>query len=325
MSAPLLSVRGLTAELGAGAQRVTALRAVDFDIRRGEIAAIVGESGSGKSTAAMALARLNEGPQGRLSGEVLFEGTDVLSMDGRSLRALRGQGIAMVFQDAMAALNPCETIGDQIAEAMVVHDARGWRDARAHAVRLLGEVGMPEPARRAGLYPHEMSGGQRQRAMIALGLACDPALLIADEPTTALDVTVQGQILALLKSIVARRDMALILITHDLGVVAALADQVLVMYAGRIVEAAPVAQFFDAPRHPYSADMIEAASMALDASGRLATIPGRPPHPGDVGESCAYAPRCARATERCRAALPPLEGSAERRAACFHPLGGAGS
>ncbi|WP_299790519.1 ABC transporter ATP-binding protein [uncultured Marivita sp.] len=320
MSAPLLSVRGLTAELGSGAQRVTALRAVDFDVRRGEITAIVGESGSGKSTAAMALARLNEGPQGAFSGEVRFDGMDVLSLNSRALRSLRGQGIAMVFQDAAAALNPCETIGDQIAEAMVVHKARDWRAARAHAIELLGEVGMPEPARRAGLYPHEMSGGQRQRAMIALGLACDPALLIADEPTTALDVTVQGQILALLKSIVARRDMGLILITHDLGVVAALADQVLVMYAGRIVEAAPVAEFFDAPHHPYSGDMITAASVALDAGGRLATIPGRPPHSGDVGESCAYAPRCARASNQCRAALPSLEPHGTRRRACFHPL-----
>jgi oligopeptide/dipeptide ABC transporter ATP-binding protein len=322
MSAPLLSVRGLTAELGSGAQRVTALRAVDFDVRRGEITGIVGESGSGKSTAAMALARLNEGPQGALSGRIQFNGTDVLSLDNGELRALRGQGIAMVFQDTMAALNPCETIGDQIAEAMVVHKARGWRDARAHAVELLDEVGMPESARRAELYPHEMSGGQRQRAMIALGLACDPALLIADEPSTALDVTVQGQILALLKSIVAQRNMGLILITHDLGVVAALADQVLVMYAGRIVEAAPVADFFDAPHHPYSGDMIAAASVTLDSDGRLATIPGMPPHSGDVGESCAYAPRCSLATAQCRAALPSLEQRGARRRACFHPLDG---
>jgi len=327
MTTPLLQVRGLTARLGTGAAQVTAVSDLGFDVGRGEILAIVGESGSGKTTAAMALSRLNEGPGGQLSGQVLFDGVDVLSLNRRALRTLRGQGIAMVFQDARAALNPCERVGDQIAEAMVVHGARRWTQARRQAVALLAEVGLPEPERRATLFPHELSGGQMQRAMIALGLACDPGLLIADEPTTALDVTVQAQVLALLKSVVARRNMALILITHDLGVVASIADRVLVMYAGRIVEEAEVGKFFAAPRHPYSRDMIRAASIALDASGRLATIPGRPPRPQDIGDGCAYAPRCAQRQAGCATLRPaltvhPTAGDAglPHRFACLHPI-----
>lgn len=325
MTTPLLSVRSLTARLGIGAGRITAISDLDFEVRRGEIVAIVGESGSGKSTAAMALSRLNEGPAGELSGQITFDGVDVLSLSRRALRELRGKGIAMVFQDAMAALNPSERIGDQIAEAMVVHKTHGWGEARRQAVSLLAEVGLPEPERRARLFPHELSGGQRQRAMIAVGLACNPGLLIADEPTTALDVTVQAQILALLKSIVAHRDMALIVITHDLGVVAGIADRVLVMYAGRIVETAPARDFFEAPHHPYSRDMIRAASVARDDKGRLATIPGRPPRPTDIGPGCPYAPRCARVRDDCTKVRPDLVHQEERAVACWHPVPEAGS
>ncbi|WP_417600085.1 ABC transporter ATP-binding protein [Pararhodobacter oceanensis] len=325
MSNYLLSVRSLTVRLGAGLRRITAISDISFDVSRGETVAIVGESGSGKSTAAMALSRLNEGPAGSLTGAIHFDGVDVLSLSRRALRDLRGKGIAMVFQDAMSALNPCERIGDQIAEAMVMHNTHNWADARIEAVRLLAEVGLPEPERRARLYPHELSGGQRQRAMIAVGLACNPSLLIADEPTTALDVTVQAQILALLKSIVARRNMALIVITHDLGVVAGIADRVLVMYAGQIVEEAPVRRFFDSPRHPYSCDMIRAASVARDAQNRLATIPGRPPQLSDRRQGCSYAPRCAWASETCKKVAPELVAHEDRAVACWHPVLGSNS
>ncbi len=322
MSAPLLSVEALSVAFGPPGRRLAAVADVSFELAAGEVLAIVGESGSGKSASAMALARLNEGPAAALGGRITLSGRDVLSMRPAQLRALRGQGVAMVFQDASAALNPCETVGDQIAEAIVVHGTAGWRAARARAVELLAEVGLPEPARRARLYPHELSGGQRQRAMIALALACDPALLIADEPTTALDVTIQAQILGLLTRLVADRRMGMILITHDLGVVAGVADRVAVIYAGRIVETAPVEALFARPRHPYTRDLIAAASPAPDASGRLASIPGAPPGLGARPPGCAYAPRCASATERCRTHRPALEPMGPGRAACWHPVGG---
>ena len=235
MTTPLLDVSDLSVAFGPEGARLSAVDRVSFTVAAGETLAIVGESGSGKSATAMALARLNEGPGAALSGRILLQGKDVLRLSPADLQDLRGRGVAMIFQDAMTALNPCETIGDQIAEALIVHGQANRRTAQARAVEVLGEVGLPEPARRAGLYPHEVSGGQRQRAMIAVALACDPALLIADEPTTALDVTIQAQILALLTRLVTERNMGMILITHDLGVVAGVADRVAVVYAGRIV------------------------------------------------------------------------------------------
>jgi oligopeptide/dipeptide ABC transporter ATP-binding protein len=319
MTAALLEVEGLSVAFGPLGARLSAVEDVSFAVAAGEIVALVGESGSGKSATAMALARLNEGPATALSGRVTLSGRDVLGMDGAALRDLRGRGIAMVFQDAAASLNPCETVGDQIAESIVVHGRGGWRAARARAVELLAEVGLPEPGRRAGLYPHELSGGQRQRAMIALALACDPALLIADEPTTALDVTIQAQILALLKRLVAARGMGLLLITHDLGVVAGMSDRVLVIYSGRIVEAAPVEVLFAAPRHPYTRDLIDTAAASPDAAGRLAAIPGAPPRLDARPPGCAYAPRCRRATERCRGERPALAALGAGLAACYHP------
>lgn len=320
MTSPSISVEALRVSFGPEGARLPAVRDVTFAVAPGEILAIVGESGSGKSATAMALARLNEGPGTRIEGRIDFGGRDVLSMSRAELRELRGRGIAMVFQDAMTALNPCETIGNQIAEAVVVHGAADWKGARERAVRLLAEVGLPEPARRAGLYPHELSGGQRQRAMIALALACDPGLLIADEPTTALDVTVQSQILALMTGLVQSRSMAMILITHDLGVVAGVADRVAVMYSGQIVEEAPVEALFEAPHHPYTRDLIAAARIAPDESGHLVAIDGAPPRLGEAGQGCAYAPRCRRATERCAAVEPPLAEIGSGRAACWHPV-----
>ncbi len=319
MTAPLLEVAGLSVAFGPDGDRLAAVEGVSFSVGPGEVLAIVGESGSGKSATAMALARLNEGPGTALSGRISLQGKDVLDLSPAALQDLRGRGIAMVFQDGMTALNPCETIGDQIAEALIVHGRAGRRAARTRAVELLAEVGLPEPARRARLFPHEISGGQRQRAMIAIALACDPALLIADEPTTALDVTIQAQILALLTGLVTRRNMGLILITHDLGVVAGVADRVAVIYAGRIVEEAAVEALFAAPHHPYTRDLIAAASVTPDADGRLSAIPGAPPRLGARGAGCAYAPRCRKATARCTTEQPDLAQLGGVRVACWHP------
>ena len=318
MSGALLEVNGLSVAFGRAGRRLTAVQEVCFSVGHGEIVTLVGESGSGKSAIAMALARLNEGPGTEISGSVRLAGCEVLALDDASLRQLRGRGIAMVFQDAAAALNPCETVGNQIAESLVIHGRLGWRAARAGAVDLLEEVGLPEPARRARLYPHELSGGQRQRAMIALALACDPRLLIADEPTTALDVTIQAQILALLKHLVSSRGMGMLLITHDLGVVAGMADRVLVIYAGRVVEAGPVSGMLAAPRHPYTRDLINAVAEP-DANGRLAAIPGAPVRLDARPDGCAYAPRCRRACARCREGRPPLLSLGIGSAACFDP------
>ncbi|MFQ6550350.1 ABC transporter ATP-binding protein [Aestuariibius sp. 2305UL40-4] len=319
MTAQLLDVADLSVAFGPDGARLAAVKGVSFSVAPGEVLAIVGESGSGKSATAMALARLNEGPGADLSGRIGLQGREVLKLSPADLQELRGRGIAMIFQDAMSALNPCETIGDQIAEALIVHGKATRRAARTRAVELLAEVGLPEPDRRAALYPHEISGGQRQRAMIAVALACDPALLIADEPTTALDVTVQAQILALLTGLVATRNMGLILITHDLGVVAGVADRVAVMYAGRLVEAAPVEALFAAPHHPYTRDLIAAASAAPDANGQLASIPGAPPNLGSGDTGCAYAPRCRKASPRCTAERPDLAPLGTSRVACWHP------
>ncbi len=319
MSPPLLDVGDLSVSFGPRHGRHAAVEGVSFSVSRGETLAIVGESGSGKSATAMALARLNEGQGATLSGEIKLEGKEVLSLSPRELQGLRGRGAAMIFQDATAALNPCETIGDQIAEALIVHGQADRRAARARAVELLAEVGLPEPDRRARLYPHEISGGQRQRAMIATALACGPSLLIADEPTTALDVTIQAQILALLMSLVERWNMGLILITHDLGVVAGVADRVAIIYAGRIVEEAPVEALFSTPEHPYTCDLIAATSRKPDAAGRLAAIPGVPARLSLRGEGCAYAPRCRKAAARCRMERPELEAHGPGRLACWHP------
>lgn len=321
MSSALLEVEDLSVAFGAADAPLRAVEGISFAVAPGEIVALVGESGSGKSATAMALARLNEGPGAAIGGSIRLKDRDVLAMSPTELRDLRGKGIAMVFQDAMTALNPCETIGDQIAEAIVVHENTSWRAARTRAVDLLSEVGLPEPARRARLYPHEISGGQRQRAMIALALACDPGLLIADEPTTALDVTVQAQILARLSDAVRRRGMGMILITHDLGVVAGVADRVMVIYAGRIVESAPVEALFADAHHPYTRDLITAASTERDTRGYLTAIAGAPPRFDRRGHGCAYAPRCRRASDRCHAERPALETLGTGKAACWHPEG----
>jgi len=290
-------------------------RAVDnlsLSVRRGETLAIVGESGCGKSVSALSIMRLVPDPPGRIvGGEVRLEGADLLSLDEEKMRHIRGNRISMIFQEPMTSLNPVMRIGDQITEAVRLHQPLSAKQAWTEAVEMLRLVRIPEPARRAQEYPHQLSGGMRQRAMIAMALACRPALLIADEPTTALDVTIQAQILALILDLQKELGTGLILITHDLGVVAQTAQRVIVMYAGKKVEEADVDSLFANPRHPYTRGLmasIPALPLAgTKANARLAEIPGTVPSLVRLPAGCAFAPRCPLATERCHAEYPPLE------------------
>ncbi len=291
---------------------VRAVDGISFHVDEGEVVAIVGESGCGKSVTAMSILRLIPEPPGRSAGAVRFNGRDLLQATEKEMRKIRGNDISMVFQEPMTSLNPVLTIGRQIGEALQQHQGLGKKEALARAVDSLATVGIPEPARRITQYPHELSGGMRQRVMIAMALACSPKLLIADEPTTALDVTVQAQILDLLRGLNKRIGSALILITHDLGVVAEMAQRVIVMYGGRKVEEAPVAELFANPRHPYTRALLKSVPR-LDTirhptgSQRLNEIPGTVPSLRDEIAGCIFAPRCGFATDQCRGAYPPLE------------------
>ena len=319
----LLEVRGLKTWFDTPGGIARAVDGVDLVVERGETLALVGESGSGKSVTAASLLRLIAPPGRIVAGEVLLNGVDLLQLDARALRAVRGGRIGMVFQD-LSALNPVERIGTQIAEAVRLHAPTVTRRAAwRRAVELLERVRMPSPAERARDVPHRLSGGMRQRALIALALACDPELLIADEPTTALDVTTQAQILALLAELQSDSGMGLLLITHDLGVVAQVADRAAVMYAGRIVEDAPVARLFAQPQHPYTAGLIGAVALDRLAPGtRLPEIGGTVPSLLALPAGCAFAPRCARAVDACMRTAPSLQahGAAGQRSACFAPL-----
>jgi oligopeptide/dipeptide ABC transporter ATP-binding protein len=300
-------------------------RAVDslsFKVRRGETLAIVGESGCGKSVTALSIMRLVPDPPGRIvGGGVWLEGTDLLALDEDQMRKIRGNRVSMIFQEPMTSLNPVMRIGDQIAEAVRLHRSISAKQAWHEAIEMLRLVRIPEAARRAQDYPHQLSGGMRQRAMIAMALACRPALLIADEPTTALDVTIQAQILALILDLQKELGMGLILITHDLGVVAQTAQRVIVMYAGKKVEEADVETLFDNPRHPYTRGLMASIpalpSAGGRASARLAEIPGTVPSLVQLPAGCAFAPRCPLSIERCRAEYPPLEKFGTHWAACW--------
>ncbi|MCW5747000.1 MAG: ABC transporter ATP-binding protein [Alphaproteobacteria bacterium] len=319
--APLLQVRDLVTTFRTDRGKVVAVDRVSFDVAAGETVAIVGESGSGKSVTALSILRLIPNPPGRIEqGEVLFEGRDLLKLDDASIRAVRGDSIAMIFQEPMSSLNPALTVGMQVAEPINLHRKRSWTAAFARARDLLSKVSIPDAGSRLGSYPHQFSGGMRQRVMIAMALACDPKLIIADEPTTALDVTVQAQILALLKQLTRESKSALILITHDLGVVARYADRVVVMYGGRIVETAPAADLYAKPRHPYTRGLMASIPRLDGETGsRLVPIEGQPPDLANLPPGCAFAPRCKHVSERCRAALPPLEAVGARHyRACFH-------
>ena len=318
---PLLEVDDLKTYFYTRDGVVRAVDGVSFTVHPGETLAIVGESGCGKSVTSLSILRLIASPPGKIvSGRLLFEGRDLLGLSDAEMRRVRGDQISMIFQEPMTSLNPVLTIGRQIAEALVLHRGMSQADALARAVEMLTLVNIPDAAGRIRQYPHQLSGGMRQRVMIAMALACDPRLLIADEPTTALDVTIQAQILALMRELKQKSGAAIILITHDLGVVAGMAQRVVVMYAGRKVEEALVDDLFAHPRHPYTRGLLDSiprltppnyAADAADADAkkraRLAEIPGMVPSLTAEIAGCLFAPRCAHATDRCRRDYPPLE------------------
>jgi oligopeptide transport system ATP-binding protein len=304
----LLSVQNLRTTFTTDAGIVKAVDGVSFDVHRREVLAIVGESGSGKSVTAMSIVGLLPSPPATIQGDgVLWKGEDLLTASKQRMRSIRGGEIAMIFQDPLTALNPVHTVGRQIAEMAKVHDGLNKKQAWARAVEMLDLVGIPQPARRAEMHPHEFSGGMRQRAMIAMAITCNPDLLIADEPTTALDVTVQAQVLEVLMDIKDEIDSAIVLITHDLGVVAGLADHVMVMYAGRQAEYGDADQVFYETRHPYTLGLL-ASLPRLDDAGeeKLRPIRGAPPSLIHLPPGCAFGPRCDFVEEACRAAVPPL-------------------
>ncbi|WP_354643431.1 ABC transporter ATP-binding protein [Kitasatospora camelliae] len=319
----LLEVTDLAVEFTTGEGVVRAVRGIDFTVRRGRTLGIVGESGSGKSVTSLAVMGLHRGAA-RVTGSVRFDGTELIGAPEETVRRLRGRRMAMVFQDALTALHPYFTVGDQIAEAYREHHGGSRRAARARAVEVLGDVGIPEPARRAEEHPHQFSGGMRQRAMIALALSCEPDLIIADEPTTALDVTVQAQVLELLARLQQERGLGIILITHDLGVIARVADEVLVMYGGSAAEQAPVETLFAAPRHPYTRGLLDSLPRLDDPDGGgLRAIPGSPPSLLAPPPGCPFQPRCAvhaaRPDPRCTEQRPALRVVADgHRSACVH-------
>jgi len=320
---PLLDIRGLQTSFHTRAGTVRAVDSVDLSVARGETVALVGESGSGKSVTAYSVLRLLPRGQGAITGgSIRFDGTELTTLPEAAMRALRGNRISMIFQEPLSALNPVLSIGWQIAEAIRLHRPAGRREAWARAVDLLAQVGIPSPAQRVHDHPHQLSGGMRQRAVIAIALACEPDLLIADEPTTALDVTTQAQILDLLRTLQAERGMGLLLITHDLGVVAEVADRAAVMYAGRVVEQAPVRTLFDAPSHPYTEGLL--ASLAIEhlrPGTRLPEIAGTVPSLLHMPPGCAFAPRCGRAQAACHELRPALSQPGPHRVACHFPLG----
>ena len=319
MTAPLLSVRNLHTRFHTKRGIATAVDHVSFDLQAGEFLGIVGESGSGKSVTALSLLRLIVSPPGEIAGgEVFFAGQDLLALPESALRRIRGNDIAMIFQEPMTSLNPIYTVGDQIMESLILHLRLSRRAARERATELLHQVGITSPAQRIQEYPHQLSGGMRQRVMIAMAISCNPQILIADEPTTALDVTIQAQILDQLRALQQELGLAVILITHDLGVIAEFVDRVLVMYAGRVVEEAPVAPLFAQPLHPYAQGLLQSIPQVDRDMERLESIDGVVPSPFDMPPGCAFAPRCRYVMDACKAAPPDLEPAGPgRRAACL--------
>ncbi|MCL6451923.1 MAG: ABC transporter ATP-binding protein [Acetobacteraceae bacterium] len=319
-----MQVRGLRTVFSTYSGKVRAVDGVDFDLGRGEAIGIVGESGCGKTVTALSILRLVPEPGRIVDGSVLFEGEDLVKKTDREMQRIRGNEISMIFQDPMTSLNPVLTIGLQIVEVLQRHQGMGGRQARRKAVEMLDIVGIPNPESRIAQYPHQFSGGMRQRAMIAIALACNPKLLIADEPTTSLDVTIQAQIIDLLVDLKGRLDTAIMIITHDLGVVARIAQRVIVMYAGKIIEEGPVREIYQNPRHPYTVGLLSAVPR-LDAreKKRLVPIYGQPPDLIQPPRGCAFSPRCDYAMRVCAEAEPEVVTVSDgHRASCWlqHPL-----
>jgi len=327
MTTPLLEVDDLKTHFFTRDGIVRAVDGVSFSIAAGETLAVVGESGCGKTVTSLSILRLIASPPGRIvAGRLLFEGRDLLALTEEQMREVRGNAISMIFQEPMTSLNPALTVGRQIAESLTVHRGLSQSEAMEKAVDMLRRVQMPEAQRRVRQYPHELSGGMRQRVMIAMALACGPKLLIADEPTTALDVTIQAQILELMRELAKETGAAIILITHDLGVVAEMAQRVVVMYAGRKVEEAPVDELFARPRHPYTRGLLGSMphlgdSVRTDGAKRLLEIPGMVPSLKDIQPGCLFAPRCPNALPQCTQQAPELTvHGAGHWAACWNPV-----
>ena len=319
----LLEIENLTVELMSTRGIVYALSGVDMAVRPGEIHGVVGESGCGKSMTAKSILRLHNPQRSRMRGSIRFEGRELLTLSDREMEKLRGSAISMIFQDPMTSLNPLMTIGDQIADMYRFHAKAGKAEAREKAQEMLSKVGIEPAAKRCRQYPFELSGGMQQRVMIAMAIACAPKLLIADEPTTALDVTIQAQILELLQQLSADMGMSILLITHNFGVVAETCDRISVMYAGKVVETGETRALLSGARHPYSRALIRSIPGEEGRGGRLETIPGSPPALFEPPESCMFAPRCPHAGDACRSAYPPLRDcGGGHLAACFKSLNG---
>ncbi|MBM7489113.1 peptide/nickel transport system ATP-binding protein [Micromonospora luteifusca] len=321
-SAPVLEIRDLSVSFPTETGTVSAVDGVSLDLAPGEIVGMVGESGCGKSVTAMSIAGLLPG-SARITGSVRLDGTELVGARESALRRVRGQEIAYIFQEPMTSLNPVLTVGRQIGEVLQVHERMSRRAARARAVELLTLVGIPSASQRVDAYPHQLSGGMRQRVMIAMAVACGPKVLVADEPTTALDVTVQAGILQVLRDLRDRLGTSILIITHDLGVIADIADRVVVMYAGRVVERAPVDDLFAHPRHHYTAGLLSASPQPGRHAGtdRLTEIPGLVPVLSSQPDACTFADRCPAADAQCRDSAPPLQrhGGTDHLAACWHP------
>ena len=315
----ILEIRDLCVEFQTVEGTVQAVNHLSYKLRKGEKLGIVGESGSGKSVSSLGMLRLIPNPPGRITGgEILYKGQDLVKAPKKEMQRIRGNEISMIFQEPMTSLNPIIKCGKQIAESLRLHRGMNKEEAMEEAVRLMQSVGIANPAQRAHEYPHQMSGGMRQRVMIAMALACEPQILIADEPTTALDVTIQAQILDLIRDLNERMGTSVIFITHDLGVVSELCDTVLVMYTGRIVEQAPVLELFETPKHPYTVGLLEAIPRITKQRAPLQTIEGTVPNPTERIEGCSFSPRCPYATEQCRQKEPPeVQLSEHRRVRCW--------
>ncbi len=317
---PVLAVRGLRTSFFTNGAELRALDGVDLTVGRGEIVALVGESGSGKSLTGLSVTRLVSPPGRVIDGEIRLGGTDLRALEPEAMRQMRGRRVAMIFQDPMMTLNPVLRIGSQMRDALHAHERLGRSATRERSIAALAEVGIADPEARLRAYPHELSGGMRQRVAIAIALLHRPDLVIADEPTTALDVTIQGQILAVAQRLCRERGTALVWITHDLAVVAGIADRIAVMYAGRIVEEGPVDAVLDRPAHPYTRGLIDSVPATHPKGQRLPQIPGRMPALAELPAGCAFAPRCPRRTPICEQRPPSTPMGPDRAARCFHPL-----
>ena len=316
----LLEIRNLSVEFATRHGSFRAVDGLDLTLEKGEVLGVVGESGSGKSVSMLAIMGLIAFP-GRVTADRLaFDGRDLLTLGARERRRIVGKDMAMIFQEPMASLNPCFTVGFQIMETLKAHEGGDRTGRRARAIELLGQVGIPAPESRLNAFPHQLSGGMSQRVMIAMAIACNPRLLIADEPTTALDVTIQAQILELITGLQRQRGMGLLLITHDMGVVAETAQRIQVMYAGQLVEQRGVADLFRAPRHPYTAALLDALPERAHGRRRLPTIPGVVPGIDDRPRGCLFNPRCRFVRDRCRDGAPPLADDGIGRVRCYTPL-----